>query len=42
MESKLQEKVMEEINKEKKECWNGKKSAGQLSVDSQATELFLG
>lgn len=24
-----------------KECWNGKKTASQLTIDSEATEVFF-
>ena len=26
---------------EKKECWNGKKTASQVEIDCEATELLL-
>ena len=42
MASKIKDKVTEEINLNKRECWNGKKTANQLTIDFEATECFLG
>jgi hypothetical protein len=33
--------LLDELNI-KKECWNGKKCASQIKIDSDATEVFLG
>ncbi len=42
MESQMKENVTEEVNINKRECWNGKKTASQVTTDFEATECFLG